>query len=93
VSSDPPREYESLVRQLTDAEQRCASIPDLRDRIGELEAALAAVNARLDAAVSETRQLDQRLMSSERTLREMYASPSWRVTKPLRYLGRRVASA
>lgn len=81
------------MRQLTDAEQRCASIPDLRERISELEEALVAAGAERDAAAADAKRLDERLMSSERTLRALYASASWRVTRPLRYIERRLTSA
>lgn len=81
------------MRQLTDAEQRCASIPELREQIAELEEALVAAGAARDAAAADAKRLDERLMSSERTLRELYASPSWRVTRPLRYIERRLTGA
>ena len=83
-------EREQLSRQLTDAEQRAASIPGLRERIEELERELAAVNEVLESSRAQTRQLDERLMSSERVLREVFGSPSWQVTKPLRYAKRRL---
>ena len=78
---------------MDDAEQRCASIPDLRERIAELEEALIATGAQRDAAAADAKRLDERLMSSERALRELYASSSWRVTRPLRYIERRLTSA
>ena len=79
-----------LLAQLTDAEQRTASIPDLRERIEELERELAASRQALETSRAEARHLDERLMSSERVLREVFSSPSWQVTKPLRYAKRRL---
>ena len=73
------------------AHRRTASIPTLRERIDELERELATVNEVLESSRAQTRHLDERLMSSERTLRQLYASPSWQVTKPLRFAKRRLA--
>lgn len=75
---------------LTDAEQRCASIPDLQQQIADLELRLADARRQLDVARDQARQLDDRLMDSERALREVFRSPSWQLTKPLRYAQRRL---
>lgn len=77
-------ETESLQDLLVDAEQRLASIPDLDRRIAELEHALRHARAEADAARAETRRLDERLMQAQRVMVDIFNSPSWQLTKPLR---------
>jgi hypothetical protein len=83
-------ERDEIARLLIDAEQRGASIPALREQIEKLEAELVAVNGALEQSRAENRHLDERLMSSERAIRNVFSSPSWQVTKPLRYAKRRL---
>ncbi len=78
------REYDRLQRQLVDAEQRLAGIPDLELRIAELERELADANRATEAAQDQVRALDDRLTRGQRVLTDVFNSPSWRVTKPLR---------
>jgi hypothetical protein len=77
-------EFDRLQRQLVDSEQRLAGIPDLELRIAELERQLADANRVTEAALEEIRALDDRLTRSQRVLTDVFNSPSWRVTKPLR---------
>ena len=77
-------ERDQLAVLLTDAEQRAAGIPELRTRIGDLEADLADARRELEAARAEAHALDDRLMRSERVLVDMRNSPSWQLTRPLR---------
>ena len=77
-------ERDQLAVLLTDAEQRAAGIPELRTRIGDLEADLAHARRELEASRAEAHALDDRLMRSERVLVDMRNSPSWQLTRPLR---------
>jgi hypothetical protein len=78
------QEFDRLQRQLLDAEQRLAGIPDLELRIAELERELADANRATEAAQDQIRALDDRLTRGQRVLTDVFNSPSWRVTKPLR---------
>jgi cephalosporin hydroxylase len=78
------REFDQLQRQLVDAEQRLAGIPDLELRIAGLERELADASRAIEAAQDQIRALDDRLTRGQRVLTEVFNSPSWRVTKPLR---------
>ena len=77
-------ERDQLAVLLTDAEQRAAGIPELRTRIGDLEADLAHARREVEASRAEAHALDDRLMRSERVLVDMRNSPSWQLTRPLR---------
>ena len=81
---DRLREYDRLQQQLVDAEQRLAGIPDLELRIAELERQLLDANRATEAAQDQVRALDDRLTRGQRVLTDVFNSPSWRVTKPLR---------
>jgi ubiquinone/menaquinone biosynthesis C-methylase UbiE len=83
-------ERDRIAELLTDAEQRAAEIPDLRQRIADLERELVAERGAHQATRDHAEHLDARLMSSERVLRDVFGSPSWQVTKPLRYAKRRL---
>ena len=73
-----------LERQLVDAEQRLAGIPDLELRIAALEREQADAIRATEAAQDQIRALDDRLTRGQRVLTDVFNSPSWRVTKPLR---------
>ena len=83
-------ERERIAQLLTDAEQRAAGIPHLHARIAELTRELADERRAHEQTRERAETLDQRLMSSERVLREVFGSPSWQMTKPLRYAKRRL---
>ncbi len=85
-------ERDRIARLLTDAEQRLAGIPDLHQRIADLERELHAERTAHQATRDHAEHLDARLMRSERVLREVFGSPSWQMTKPLRYAKRRLKS-
>jgi SAM-dependent methyltransferase len=69
---------------LIDSEQRLAVVPDLEQRIADLEHALVDAHANGGRAQQHAADLDARLMESERVLVDVFASPSWQITKPLR---------
>ena len=77
-------ETETLQRMLLESEQRAASIPQLQQRIVELEHALGEAHRAVQAANAERHALDERLMRSEQVIVDVLNSPSWQVTKPLR---------
>ena len=77
-------ETEQIQDQLLDAEQRAASIPGLESRIAELEAILVRTRDEAHAARQQAAELDQRLMRSQQVMVDLYNSPSWQITKPLR---------
>jgi 2-polyprenyl-3-methyl-5-hydroxy-6-metoxy-1,4-benzoquinol methylase len=83
-------ERERIAQLLTDAEQRVAGIPDLHARIDDLTRELADERHAHEQTRDRAETLDERLMSSERVLRQVFSSPSWQVTKPLRYAKRRL---
>jgi O-antigen biosynthesis protein len=83
-------ERDQVAELLTEAEQRAADIPDLRQRIEDLQRELVAERGAHQATRDHAEHLDARLMRSERVLREVFGSPSWQVTKPLRYAKRRL---
>ena len=69
---------------LLDAEQHLASLPDLEQRIVDLEHALRAAQDSTTHAHRQVAELDARLMDSERVMVDVLSSPSWQITKPLR---------
>jgi len=73
-----------LEELLVDAERRLAAVPELQLRISELERELADVRADADRARAEAHALDQRLTLGEQVLADVFSSPSWRLTQPLR---------
>jgi Methyltransferase domain len=81
---DRLEEVDRLTRLLVDAETRLAAVPDLELRIAELERELADASRATDAAQDQIRALDDRLTRGQRVLTDVFNSPSWRVTKPLR---------
>jgi len=81
---DRVREYDRLQRQLVDVEQRLAGVPDLESRIGELESQLGDSNRAREDAKDEIKKLHDRLTGDAQVLADVFNSPSWRVTKPLR---------
>lgn len=84
-------ERDRVAELLTEAEQRVAGIADLRQRIADLERDLATERDAHRESRELIQVLEERLMRSERVLREVFRSPSWQVTKPLRYAKRRLA--
>lgn len=83
-------ERDRIAQLLTEAEQRAAGIPGLHQRISELEQELTAERDAHRATRDHAEHLDARLMRSERVLRDVFGSPSWQVTRPLRYAKRRL---
>lgn len=73
-----------LQELLVDAERRLAGVPDLHSRITELEHELANARADAERARAEVGALDQRLTMGEQVLADVFSSPSWRLTQPLR---------
>lgn len=73
-----------LQELLVDAERRLACVPELERRISELERELADVRADAARARAEANALDQRLTFDEHVLADVFGSPSWRLTQPLR---------
>ena len=84
--ADPERlkEHDRLQRQLVEAEQRSAGVPELELQIAELEIQLGDANRSWDYAQEEIKKLQDRLTDDARVLADVFNSPSWRVTKPLR---------
>jgi len=78
------RDHDRLQHQLVDAEQRLAGIPDLELRIGELETQLGDANRAAEAAKEQIKKLHDRLTDDAKVLADVFHSPSWRLTKPLR---------
>lgn len=62
---------------LLDAERRLTGVPDLEARVAGLERDLAD-------AREEARVLDQRVSMGNQVLADVFNSPSWRLTQPLR---------
>ena len=77
---------------LVEAEQRLAQLPHLQLRISDLEYELAAARKAVEEAREETRQLDRRLMRAQRVLNDVFTSPSWQMTRPLRAAKKRLRS-
>jgi Methyltransferase domain len=73
-----------LQQALVDAERRLAGVPDLELRIAELERQLAEARRDAEVARAEAGALDERLTFGEQVLADVFNSPSWRVTQPLR---------
>jgi hypothetical protein len=77
-------ETDRLQELLVDAERRLAAVPELQAQIAALERELEAARHDAERAREEARLLDQRLTIGERVLSDVFNSPSWRVTQPLR---------
>lgn len=77
-------ETDRLQELLVDAERRLGGVPDLEARISELERALADTRADTERARAEATALDERLTMGEQVLADVFSSPSWRLTQPLR---------
>lgn len=77
-------ECDEITALLTDAEQRLARVPELELRIADLEHELTEARRAADAADLQARALDEQLMCSQRVLLDVFNSPSWQLTKPLR---------
>lgn len=78
------QERDQIAELLTQAEQRLAQIPELELRIADLEYELTEARRATEAARDEARALDDRLMRSQQVLSDVFNSPSWQLTKPLR---------
>ena len=78
------RDHDRLRAQLVDAEQRLARIPDLEVRLGELESQLSRARRASDDAQDQIVKLHDRLTQDARVLADVFNSPSWRLTRPLR---------
>jgi len=81
---DRVEERDRLNELLVDAERRVAAVPDLELRIADLERELADANKATETAREDARLLDERLTRGQRVLTDVFNSPSWRLTKPLR---------
>ena len=77
-------ETDQLRALVIDAETRLAGIPDLQARIADLEAELSDARQDAERARKEAGELDQRLTQGQQVLADVFNSPSWRVTQPLR---------
>lgn len=77
-------ERRRLTEQLADAERRLAGVPNLQVRIAELEGELDSARRATEEAQAQVRKLDERLTRGQTVLTNVFNSPSWRVTKPLR---------
>lgn len=85
------QEFDRLQRQLLDAEQRLAGIPDLELQIGELERQLGdakqateAANRKIDELYPLLTQARNEAAVAHQWLQDVTNSPSWRITAPLR---------
>ena len=83
-------EHDRIAQLLTESEQRAAGISDLEAQLSDLQRQLADERAAHAATRDTAKVLDERLMRSEGVLRQVFGSPSWQVTKPLRYAKRRL---
>jgi hypothetical protein len=93
VSPEHPELHGAFCAPSTIAE---AMMPEARDRLGRLSAAEAekiALNADLLAAQNKIREIqalakekEQLIRRASEQLENVYASPSWKVTQPLRWL-------
>jgi hypothetical protein len=81
---DRLEERDALGERLVDAERRLAGVPDLELRIADLERDLEEANAAAERARIEAQALDERLTQGQRVLNDVFSSPSWRLTQPLR---------
>jgi hypothetical protein len=77
-------ETERLKQLLVDAESRLAGVPDLELRVSELQRELWEARTEADRARYEAGELDRRMMKGQEVLADVFSSPSWRLTKPLR---------
>ncbi len=77
-------ERDQLNALLLEAEQRLAEIPLLHLQIADLRHELAEARAAAEGARAQLQELDERFMRAQRTLVEVFQSPSWKLTKPLR---------
>jgi hypothetical protein len=80
-------ERDQLASLLVDAEQRLAKVPDLQQRIADLEYELSSARAAAQDARREAQELDQLLMYGRRMLRHVRP-----LIKPLRKARRRLRS-
>lgn len=81
----------SALTLLAEREQQLSAVPDLRERLQDSTARAEAAVARVEVAVSENQQLHDAnaqlyrdLLACREALEALKASPSWRVTAPLR---------
>lgn len=81
---DRLKERDRLSELLVDAERRLASVPDLEVRIADLERELDEARTAAEDAHRHIQALDERLTRGQRVLTDVFNSPSWRLTKPLR---------
>jgi hypothetical protein len=61
-----------------------AGVPDLQLRVADLSASSRKPTGATERARDEARILDERLTRGQRVLADVFNSPSWRLTKPLR---------
>jgi hypothetical protein len=69
---------DNLATRLIESEQRLSSLPEVEDR--------------LERTLAENTALRAELESTRAALDAVTRSPSWRITKPLRQLRRRMAN-
>jgi SAM-dependent methyltransferase len=77
-------ERDAIADRLIESEQRNAEIPALQVRISDLQFELAGARRAEESARKEIRHLEERLERAQRVLNEVFTSPSWQATKPLR---------
>ena len=77
-------ETDRLRELVVDAERRLAGVPDLQARIGELENELSEARKAADRTREQIGELDQRVTQGQEVLSDVFSSPSWRLTQPLR---------
>jgi hypothetical protein len=77
-------ETDRLQELVVDAERRLSVIPDLQLQIAELAREVTEARKDAESARKEAGELDRRLMQGQQVLADVFSSPSWRMTQPLR---------
>ncbi|MBO0767727.1 MAG: class I SAM-dependent methyltransferase [Solirubrobacterales bacterium] len=83
-------ELETLRQALLDAEARAATLPELQLAVSDAQRQIRDEHAAAEHAREDARQTRAELIDTRGQLVALMASPSWRVTKPLR-LAKRLA--
>jgi len=74
----------TLRRELERSEREVARIPDLEQELQHLRREATIRAAEAERAAAERAELEAHLERANDALRQLQASPSWRVTAPLR---------